>query len=191
MTAQNWGAIVAMLAIVVTLYALRDSHVHYLPDLFGLALALAAPRQSMAIGAVAIVALIRHTGLAHGLAAGMPDWLLPILLPGARNMSISDGESSALESAYKERILADETKPESDEIPQPVAEKPAKIITLGESEVLARLVLAEKIGLTEAVQIGAAAKSGKRYQDNTALVKEAIERIRNHYPPGSNLKRFE
>jgi len=53
------------------------------------------------------------------------------------------------------------------------------------------LVLAKKIGLTEAVKIGAGAKSGKRYQDNTALVKAAIERLRNHYPPGSSLKQFE
>jgi len=191
MSDTNAYAIIGMFAIVITLYALRDSHLHYLPDLFGLALATIAPRPSYAVGAVVIIALIRHTGLASGLADGVPGWLLVVVLPGARNMSITDQESSALESAYNERISLEKSNDEMVEIPQPVAEKPAKIITLGESEVLARLVLAKKVGLTDAVKIGAAATSGKRYQDNTALVKGAIERLANHYPANSNRKRFE
>jgi hypothetical protein len=191
MNDQNTYAIIGMFAIVITLYAMRDSHTHYLPDLFGLALATIAPRPLYAIGAVTLLAIIRHSPLAHGLAECVPGWLLMVVLPGARNMSISEEESSALESAYKARISGGNSNDEMDEIPQPVAEKPAKIITLGESEVLARLVLAKKIGLTDAVQIGAGAKSGKRYQDNTALVREAIERLKNHYPAGSNLKQFK
>lgn len=189
MSDTNMYAILGMCAIVITLYAMKESHTHYLPDFFGLALAMTAPRPSYAVGAVVIIALIRHSSLARGLAESMPGWLLVVVLPGARNMSISDDESSALESAYKARILEENSTDENTEIPQPVAEKPAKTITLGESEVLARLVLADKIGLTDAVKIGAAAKSGKRYQDNTALVKATIERLKNHYPPGS--KRFE
>jgi hypothetical protein len=191
MTTQNWCAIVGMLAIVITLYALRESHLHWMPDLFGLALALAAPRQSYAIGAVALLAIVRHSGLARGLSDGVPVWLLPILLPGARNMSISDDESSALESAYKERVSGEETNLEYVEIPQPVAETSQELITFAESEILAKLVIAGAIGLTEAVQIGAGAKSGKKYQKHSRLVKEAIERQRNHYPAGSTLKRFD
>jgi len=188
---QNTYAIIGMFAIVITLYALRDSHLHWMPDLFGLALAFTATRPSYAVGAVVIIALIRHTPLAAGLASGVPGWLLVVVLPGARDMSIADDESSELESAYKGRISGENSTSETDEIPQPVAEKPAKIITLGESEVLARLVLAKKIGLTEAVQIGAAAKSGERYQQNSKLVKAAIDRLADHYPNNSNLKRFE
>jgi hypothetical protein len=191
MSSQNTYAIIGMFAIVITLYALKESHTSYLPDFFGLALAMTAPRPSYAIGAVVIIGLIRHSPLAIGLAEWVPRWLLVVVLPGAYYMSIAEDESEALEVAYKERISGGNDKYEMEEIPQPVAEKHAKIITLGESEVLARLVLAKKVGLTEAVQIGAGAKSGKRYQDTTALVKEAINRLQNHYSPSSNLKRFE
>jgi len=106
-------------------------------------------------------------------------------------MSISSAESSALEAAYKERISEGNSNDEMDETQRPVAESTAKIITLAESEILARLILADKIGLTDAIRIGAGAKSGARYQANSRIVKEAIERLRNHYPPGSTLKRFE
>lgn len=190
-TDKNMYAILAMFAIVITLYALKENHTHYLPDFFGLALATVAPRPSYAVGAVVIIAMIRHSPLARGLADSVPGWLLVVVLPGARNMSIPDEDAEVLESAYKERILEGNSNDEMEEIPQPVAEKPAKIITLGESEVLARLVLANKIGLTEAVKIGAAAKSGERYQQNSKLVKAAIDRLADHYPNNSNLKRFE
>jgi hypothetical protein len=191
MSAQNTYAIIAMLSIVVILYALRDSHLHWLPDLFGLALALAAPRQSYAIGAVAILVMIRHSGLSWGLSRGVPEWLLPVVLPGTRHMSISDDESSAAETAYKELISAPETNCESDEIPQPVAEIDEEKVHFIESELLARLIIAGAIGLTEAVQIGAGAKSGKKYTQRSRLVKAAIERQRNHYPANSTLKRVE
>jgi hypothetical protein len=191
MSNQNTYAILGMFAIVITLYALKESHTHYLPDFFGLALATVAPRPSYAVGAVVILAIIRHSPLARGLADSVPRWLLVVVLPGARNMSIPDEESEALESAYNERISGGNSNNEMEEIPQPVAEKPPKIITLGESEVLARLVLAKKIGLTEAVKIGAAAKSGERYQQNSKLVKAAIDRLADHYPAGSTQKRFE
>jgi hypothetical protein len=191
MNDQNWYAIVGMLAIVVTLYALKESHVHWMPDLFGLALALAAPQRSYAIASVAIFALIRHSGLANGLAEGVPVWLLPILLPGARNMSISEDESSALESAYKERVSEPETNLKYIEIPQPVAENADENITLGETRALARLVAKEAIGLTEAVKIGASAKSGAKYQRRSKEIKAEVERIRNRYPEGSTLKRYK
>jgi hypothetical protein len=191
MSDQNKYAIIGMFAIVITLYALRDSHTHILPDLFGLALALTAPRQSYAIGAVAILALIRHSPLAHGLAGGVPMWLWPIVLPAARNMSIAEDEARALESAYKARLSAENSTDEIDEIPQPVGENRDELITFGETRALARLVAQERIGLTEAVKIGAGAKSGAKYQRRSAEVKAELERIRNHYPAGSTHKRFE
>ena len=191
MSDTNAYAIIGMFAIVITLYALRDSHLHYLPDLFGLALATIAPRPSYAVGAVVIIALIRHTGLASGLADGVPGWLLVVVLPGARNMSITDQESSALESAYNERISLEKSNDEMVEIPQPVAEKSAELICLGETRALARLVVAERVGLTDAVKIGAGAKSGAKYQRRSQEVKNEVARLKNHYPPGSELKRFE
>jgi len=180
-----------MLAIVVTLYALKESHLHWMPDLFGLALALAAPRQSYAIGAVAILALIRHSGLARGLSEGVPVWLIPVLLPGARNMSISEDESSALEEAYKERILESENELEYVEIPQRVAENTPENIALVRVQTIAAYVISGEIGLTKAIQIGAGVKSGKKYQILSRLVKAEIERQRNHYPPNSTLKQFD
>lgn len=191
MSQQNTYAIIGMFAIVITLYALKESHTHWLPDFFGLALATIAPRPSYAVGAVILLALIRHSPLSRGLAESVPGWLLVVVLPGARNMSIPVDQSSALESAYKERISESESDLEYIEIPQPVAENRDELITLGETRALARLIAKERIKLTEAVQIGAGVKSGKKYQERSAQVKAEVERQRNHYPAGSNHKRFE
>ena len=191
MSDTNRNAIIAMLAIVVTLYALKESHTHYLPDLLGLALALAAPRQSMAIGAVALLAIVRHSALSRGLAVGVPEWLRAVALPGARNMSIAAAEAAAAEEAYQERVSAPETNLEYIEIPQPVAENAAESVDLAKAELLARLVLSGEVGLTKAIQIGAGAQSGKKYQRWTRLVRQAMERQQNHYPAGSTLKRYE
>jgi len=190
-TTQNTYAIYAMCAIVITLYALRNSEAHYLPDLFGLALAFTTPRQSMAIGAVVVLAIIRHSPLAAGLADRVPTWLHSVLLPGAWHMSISVAESSALESAYDQRVSERKDNLKYVEIPQPVAENDTEKIALAESEILARLVIAGAVGLTEAIQIGAGAKSGKKYQRWSRLVRVAIERQQNHYPPNSTHKRYE
>ncbi len=190
MTDQNTLAIFGMCAIVITLYALRESHTHYLPDFFGFILAMLAPRPSYAIGAVIILAIIRHSPLAAGLAEHIPSWLLLVVLPAARHMSISEEESSRLEEAYRSRISEENSKHEMVETHEPVAEKPSEIITLRESDILARLVLAKKIGLTEAVQIGAGARSGSKYQQASRMVKAAMDRQRDHYPAGSP-PRFE
>src|SRR5205085_8854979 len=120
MSDTNMYAILGMCAIVITLYAMKESHTHYLPDFFGLALAMTAPRPSYAVGAVAIVALIRHSPLARGLSESVPEWLLVVVLPGAYHMSISADESSALESAYKARISEENSTDENTEISQPV-----------------------------------------------------------------------
>jgi hypothetical protein len=191
MSAQNTYAMLGMCAIVITLYAMKESHVHYLPDFFGLVLALAAPRPSYAIGCVLVLALIRHSRLAHGLSDSIPSWLLLVALPGALNMSRLEEDYSQAESAYKKRISEENDTHEMDEIPQPVAETREELICLGETIALARLVAAEQIKLTEAVKIGAAAKSGPKYQKRSKEVKAQIEAIRNHYPPGSNLKQFK
>lgn len=191
MSDTNMYAIIGMCAIVITLYALKESHTHYLPDFFGLALALIAPRPSYAVGAVAIVAILRHTPLANGLAESVPEWLIGVVLPGARNMSISDEESRALELAYKQQLSEGETNHEMEEIMQPVGENRDELICFGETRALARLVAAGDIKLTRAVQVGAGAKSGPKYQKRTREIQAEIERQRNHYPPGSNLKQFK
>lgn len=190
-TDKNMYAILAMCAIVITLYALKESHTHYLPDFFGLALAMIAPRPSYAVGAVVIIAIIRHSPLARGLADSVPGWLLVVILPGARNMSIPDEDAEALESAYQTRISEPKTNLEMDEIPQPVAENRDELICFGETIALARLVAAEQIKLTEAVKVGAAAKSGPKYQKRSREIKKQVEALRDRYPPASSLKRFE
>jgi len=191
MSDQRTNAIIAMLAIVVALYALRSGHAHLLPDMIGLALALAAPRQELGIGAWLAVVMVRHTRLAVGLKNSVPTWLMPIVLPAAHHMSISEDESSSLESAYKEAIRARETNKESIEIPQPVAENSEEMLSLGEIRALARLVAAGKLKRTEAIQIGTGKKSGAAYQERTRMLAQELERIKNHYPPGSSLKRFD
>jgi hypothetical protein len=188
----QYNAVLAMCAIVITVYALRSSEAHYLPDLLGLALALAAPRQSMAIGAWLLVVLLRHTPIGFGLADSVPSWLLVLLLPrAAAYMSIPAPESSALESAYQERILERENDLEYVEIPQPVAENTPENVQLVRVQTIAAYVISGEIGLTKAIQIGAGAKSGKKYQILSRLVKVEIERQRNHFPAHSTLKRFE
>ena len=191
MTEQNWAAVISMCAITITIYALRSSEAHYLPDLFGLALALAAPRQSYAIGAWLVVTLLRHSPLGYGLAGGLPAWVLWVVLPGAAHMLMSDAESLAIEDAYRQRISETETESGNSEISQPVAENSAEMITFAKVQTIAAYVISGEIGITKAIQIGAGCKGGDRYQKLSRLVHAEIERQRNHYPPGSNLKRFE
>lgn len=191
MSNENKYAIIGMFAIVITLYALKESHTHWLPDLFGLALALTAQRPSYGVGAVILLAMIRHSYLAHSLAESVPGWLVVVLLPGARIMSRLEDAYSSAETAYKERLSESENELEYVEIPQRVAENVPEEIDLEKSELLARLVLAGEVGLTKAIQIGAGAQSGKKYQRWTKLVKLAMERQQNHYPASSTLKRYE
>lgn len=188
--AQNTNAILAMCAIVIVTYAIRNSEAHYLPDLLGLALALAAPRQSMAIVAWLIIAVIRHSALARTLAAGVPVWLLPFLLPYA-HMSISDSESSALESAYQERVSVPTVNMERAEEPQPVAKIEPENFFSARAEIMASAVLYGAISLTEATRLAAGAKGGRKYQQWSRLIKMEMDRKRNHYPAESNLKRFD
>lgn len=70
-----------------------------------------------------------------------------------------------------------ETNYETDEPHPSVAEIEAEKIAFAETEVaraLARLIIAEKLGLTDAVKIGVGKKSGEAYQRASGLVKAAM-----------------
>jgi hypothetical protein len=181
MNRENYFAIMAMSAIVITIYALRNAEAHYLPDLLGLALALAAPRQGVAIVAWVLVAVVRHSPLALGLATIAPPWLIPLALPGARDMSISADEAERLEQAYDERISPTERIGGNSEISQPVAENLPQIIASANAQLMAKAVLSGAMGLTEAVRIASGAKSGRRYQVWSRQIRLEMERQTNHY----------
>lgn len=80
-------------------------------------------------------------------------------------------------------LSPDETNPEIGETPQRIAEIRAESFTLGETEALARLVASGKLGLTDAVKIGADAKSGEKYQRRSREIKAEVERLKEpQYP---------
>ena len=190
MRVENLYAIIALFSIVITLYSMKSNQAHYLPDLFGLALALAAPRQLLAVGAVAIVVAVRHTPLAYGVAELVPSWLHIVLLPAAHYMSRQlDDQAAQLESSAG-GVSEPEITTGNTEILQPVEEFAAEHICLGETRALARLVVAGEIKLTVAVKVGAAAKSGPKYQKRTRQIQAEVERMTNHYPAGSSLKPY-
>lgn len=90
---------------------------------------------------------------------------------------------NAPETIANEPLLPDETNYEIDETPQRVAEIRAESFTLGETTALARLVVAGKLGLTDAVKIGADAKSGEKYQRRSREIKAEVERLKEpQYP---------
>lgn len=76
----------------------------------------------------------------------------------------------------------DETNSETAETPQRVGEIQRESFTLGETTALARLVASGKLGLTDAVKIGADAKSGEKYQRRTRDIKAAVESMTEKYP---------
>lgn len=82
-------------------------------------------------------------------------------------------------------FLPAETNSEIAETPQRVAEIQAESFTLGETTALARLVVAGKVGLTDAVKFGAEAKSGEKYQRRSREVKAIVDRLQNKYPHGT------
>lgn len=79
-------------------------------------------------------------------------------------------------------LSLDETNNESGETPQWVAETRAESFTLGETEALARLVVSGKLGLTDAIKIGADAKSGEKYQRRSREIKARAEAMKDKYP---------
>jgi hypothetical protein len=179
---QKYMAVYAMCAIVIALYSLKDSKSHWLPDFFGLTLALIAPRQSMAVGAVLVLAFIRHSWLAYGLAEWVPDWLLPVVLPGACNMSISTAEYERLESAYKQRISEAETDHGNTEDPQPVGENDSQSIISGMTFLAAKSVINGAMTIGEATKLASGKASGRAYQLWNRRIKAEMERQRDHYP---------
>lgn len=89
------------------------------------------------------------------------------------------------ESELQDQIMADNAakqNAETAETPRPVAENSAEVITFGETQALARLIVAGKLGLTDAVKIGADAKSGEKYQRRSREIKAAVDQLREKYP---------
>lgn len=100
------------------------------------------------------------------------------------NMSSRGVRSVPLEPNYDSRFAAvsrGETNYEIIETGPSAAEIEREKIAFAETEVahaLARLIIAEKLGLTDAVKIAVGKKSGEAYQRASAQVKAAIEEQR-------------
>jgi len=89
------------------------------------------------------------------------------------------------ESELQDQIMADNAAKrtsETAETPQRVGEIHAESFTLGETTTLARLIVAGKLGLTDAVKIGADAKSGEKYQKRSREIKAAVDQLQEKYP---------
>lgn len=87
-------------------------------------------------------------------------------------------------------VSLDEINPETAETPQLDAETRNELITFGENAAIARLVASGAIGLTEGVKIGAAAKSGEKYQKRTRQIKQEVEKLKEpEYPALAASKR--
>jgi len=97
------------------------------------------------------------------------------------NMSSRGVRSVPLRSTDDRRFTAvssGETNYETAETAPRAEEIEREKIAFAETEVahaMARLILAEKIGLTDAVRVGVGKKSGEAYQRASAQVKTAIE----------------
>jgi len=94
----------------------------------------------------------------------------------------------------KAAVSAAKRNNETGETMQQDAETRAETLSLAEierieAETLARLVLADKIGITDAVKIGMVGGSGGKYQRKTRLLRAAIERQKVRYPPLSEAQR--
>lgn len=70
-----------------------------------------------------------------------------------------------------------ERNAETAETPHDIRAKQGETQNFAVYESLARLILAGKLNLTDAVKIGCNAKSGERYQQQSKLVKEALNRV--------------
>jgi hypothetical protein len=116
------------------------------------------------------------------LTLGVGSWLLGWLVRTWDRVMSRTGADLTVESqtqdARNRAFRPSETNSETNETSQRVAEKRAELICFGETEALARLIVAEKIGLTDAVKIGAAAKSGEKYQKRSQDIKAAVERLK-------------
>jgi hypothetical protein len=107
------------------------------------------------------------------------------LLPARRWMRVmsrSAARTMAQVSTQNTAVSVAKLTGETAEIPQRVAENSAETFTFGETQALARLVAAGKLGLTDAVKIGADAKSGEKYQKRSQEIKAAVARLQQKYP---------
>jgi hypothetical protein len=73
-------------------------------------------------------------------------------------------------------------KSETPETLRRVGETSEETFTFAETEALARLVASGKLGLTDAVRIGAGAVSGEKYQKRSREIKAAVARLQERYP---------
>lgn len=173
----------ALLGLLLAGYMARFGHAHWLVDLSCICAALFVRYPELALLACAILIAVRQSNwIAGALAESLPDWLGRVLLPGAYNMSTPAVEEVPDVDSPEPAISGLTLPLENVEIPQPVAEKAYESFYLGETTALARLVAAGKIGLTEAVQIGGAAKSGKKYQQRSADVRAAVTGLTERFP---------
>lgn len=181
----DWRTIayVALLGLLSAGYMARAGHMRYFADLLGLCAAIYTERPQLALLACALLAISRHNNwVAGGLAAGLPEWLGQLLLPGGYNMSSAEEEQSAQVNAASSLVLPSDQPVEIAEISQPVAENSTEMFSCGEIAAAARLVAAGAVKLTEAVKIGLAAKSGDRYSRRTKELQKELKKLLDQYP---------
>lgn len=99
-----------------------------------------------------------------------------------RRLMSRSGGRMALRTANDVPIYAAKLNAETTETPQRVAENSGETFTFAETQALARLVAAGKLGLTDAVKIGADAKSGEKYQKRSQEIKAAVAQLQEKYP---------
>lgn len=117
-------------------------------------------------------------------------FLMMLVYKGAIYLSDRRAMSSTKRPKYyiddfdneKEAISAPETNYEIAETSHPNAETLQETFTLGETEALARLVASGKLGLTDAVKLGADAKSGEKYQRRSREIKARAAELQDKYP---------
>lgn len=107
--------------------------------------------------------------------------LYRVLIGQPRVMVTSSGDEDE-EDDISLPVFAAKLNSETAEIPRWVGEIHAESFTLGETTALARLVASGELGLTNAVKIGADAKSGEKYQKRSRDVKALAEQMRDRYP---------
>jgi hypothetical protein len=125
-----------------------------------------------------VLMIIAGGALTLGLGSVLFGWLVGqwdrLMSRGAATGATQNGNQEPANRAFS----SGETNYEPTETPQRIAEIRAESFTLGETQALARLVAEKKIGLTDAVRIGADAKSGEKYQKRSRDIKAAVERLR-------------
>jgi hypothetical protein len=159
---MDWGDVLTVLLVIVALWT-------FLPRHF---------RQSLRAGLEpAVIALADAVREGAHVAAKYVTALAYRVLIG-RDITSIEHAPEPIESPVFEAKLNSETA----ETLRPVAETDTESFTFGATTALARLVAAGKVGLTDAVKIGADAKSGEKYQKRSREIKAAVDRLQTKYP---------